>query len=88
MRRSLLLFVFMALALVGCGNDTLVRGENDQALGTHKYSVKPDGTVSIDTRSLRGAPDVEIHRPDGTTVHIRSSDVQKQLGKLFMQSLN
>jgi len=81
----LLITVFIALTITGCAGVGLERDGN--ALGTHKYEVAPDGTVSVDTRSLRGAPDVEIQRPDGTVVRILSSDAQNQLGKLLLQSL-
>ena len=76
MNKTLLALV-IPLALTGCG--TTLTSEGSPDLGTHAISIDKNAAVTINSRTVRGAPDVEVTRPDGTRVMIRNSDIQDQL---------
>ena len=58
--------------LAGCGTLTEALDTpsgNDHSLGTHNYTVAPDGTLTIEVRSLYGGPGITVERRgDGTSL--------------------
>ena len=77
MRKILILLGAVAItALPGCSS-MLAGTEHQAAIGTHTLKVTPDGAVDINTRTISGAPDVEIIKTDGTKIIIKSTASQR-----------
>ena len=79
------LLLLMLLPLAGCAsfNDALKGDENTPGLGTHSYSVLPDGTVQIDVHSIYGGPGLEVIQEDGkvTTTVIPADRIKLEIIK-------
>lgn len=60
----------------GATNPDVAAGDGGAPVGSYSYTVAPDGTVKVDSRTLRGGPDVEVTTKDGATVKVHSSNKQ------------
>lgn len=66
------------LFLTGCATGGDGQGWFSQGsdLGSYSINITPEGGVTADSRTLRGGPDVEVTKPDGTVVRVSSSNKQ------------
>jgi hypothetical protein len=79
MKKLLTLAIVLALSLVLTGCPSAFTREGGPDLGTHAINIDKDAAVTINSRTVRGAPDVEVTREDGTRVVIRNSDIKDQI---------
>ena len=71
--KKVILIAALAAFLTGCAG--FMPGDSDR-VGSYQYSVSADGVVTVDSRTLKGGPDVEVITAEGVKTTITSSREQ------------